>query len=129
MSFLAKDGKVTFPFFETYYEPLPDWGLHFLNFGFLAFVIRTFESAIGAFLLANAFNVAYEFKDAFLRWERIGRFGGDGFSIKDLLFAAAGIAFFIWVIFPYAQLAVWACPVVYLIGIMYKTIFPKKTIS
>lgn len=127
MKFFAKDWKKKFPFFETYYEELPDWFLHFLNFGFLAYVMRSFKTTIGTIILATIFNFAYECKDTMFRWEKIGRFGGDGFSIKDFLFAEAGIFAFVLGVCNFAEWCVWGIVVLYLLGISYKSLFPTKT--
>ena len=36
-----------------------------------------------AFLLGQACSIAWEVKDGFIKWEKIGFWGGDGFDAKD----------------------------------------------
>ena len=126
MSFFAKDWQKKPPFFVTNHETLPDTFLHFYNFGILAFMFTTFTANAAALFFATILNFVYECKDAVLRWDKIGRFGGDGFSIKDFIFAQAGILFFIYFVQNNVQLCICGILAIYLVGIIWRSIKPFK---
>ena len=67
----------------------------FGSFALAAIADRVTHAESGAaegrvFLWAGAFWLGNEVKDAILPWEKVGWIGGDGFSIKDLIWSVAG---------------------------------------
>ena len=67
---------------------------HLFGTYFLVDVLHFFSPL--AWLLAFVLGFAWEVKDGILDWEKIGYFGGDGFSWRDLVADCVGIL--LWVI-------------------------------
>lgn len=58
-----------------------------LYFGFVLLKVDFLYSLYFVFLI----GIIWEVKDAFLPWEKFGWYGGDGFSMKDLIADMSGV--------------------------------------
>lgn len=66
--------------------------LHLVTSAALFILCLLFFKVWDAVLVTLALGVLWEVKDAIMPYEKYGWWGGDGFSIKDIIFDVAGVA-------------------------------------